>query len=96
MTSPSAGAAAAVLADLADIAPRRGGHACHTRFAMEQIPVEARTAVAEAMDNPLVSSADLARLLNKHTGSTVTGNQVARHRRRGQPNGCKCPRGGDA
>lgn len=89
MSSPTLNAAD-LLDDLASINPARGGHACHTGYALSTLPTEVRAAVEGAMDG-LASSSDLARVLNKH-GFALTTGQIARHRRRGQPNGCKCPR----
>lgn len=77
--------------DLASLGAGRGGHTCHTAYALSRLPADQRALIETAMDG-LYSSADLARLLNKHAGSRLTGTQVARHRRRGEPNGCKCPR----
>lgn len=81
----------ALLADLASIPPGRGGHACHTGYALAQLDESLRARVLAALDNPILSSSDLCRVLNKHGFDLRTSN-VARHRRRGTPNGCKCPR----
>lgn len=91
MTSPVTDS---LQADLARLNAARGGHTCHTLHALSKLDSDDSAAVLAAMDTP-VSSADLARLLNRYTGASLTGTQVARHRRRGQANGCKCPRDGD-
>jgi hypothetical protein len=89
MSSPQIDSGA-LLEDLAGLQPGVGGHTCRTAHALGQIPEDVRRVALAALDNPVISSTALCKVLNKH-GFQLTTGQVSRHRRRGTPNGCKCP-----
>lgn len=49
------------------------------------------TALRTALDTPTITAKSIADTLARH-GETVTSYTVARHRRRGETNGCRCAR----
>ncbi|OEJ21105.1 hypothetical protein BGK67_35020 (plasmid) [Streptomyces subrutilus] len=48
-------------------------------------------ALRVALDTPSITGKSIADTLRKY-GGAVTAYTVARHRRRGESNGCRCPR----
>lgn len=81
-TSPS------LLADLssAKVADRR----CGIVKIMERMDADEADALMAAIDNPLVSASDLARILTQH-GFAASDKMIWRHRNRGN-GGCGCPK----
>jgi hypothetical protein len=52
---------------------------------------DAAAALGKALDDPRIGGTRIATVLAGH-GNLVQSGTVARHRRRGAPNGCRCPR----
>jgi hypothetical protein len=50
----------------------------------------AAQALQKALEDPQIRSTRIAAVLSDH-GQQVQAATVARHRRRGAPNGCRCP-----
>lgn len=60
-------------------------------LAAADLTAATRAVVDQLLDRPDVSATDLCNVLVKH-GIHVRAGNLARHRRRGTPNGCLCPR----
>ncbi len=69
----------------------RKGPPCTVGAALSSIAPETAETLRRILDTATVTSTAIAAVLSQH-GPAVASNTVARHRRRGQPNGCRCPR----
>lgn len=77
------------LAALVDSVPVKGPK-CKVRLMLETLPEKDSDALRAILDNPAVSSTDIARTLNS-AGHRMTAQNLQRHRRRGDGGGCVCP-----
>lgn len=70
---------------------RRPGPKCAFAKVMDQLPPETAAKVQTALDDETNTVSELADILIAG-GFDISAFSVARHRRRGQSNGCRCPR----
>lgn len=84
-----------LLADLGDLAPKPGHRTCHTRHALDQLDAELATAIEAVIDRTDLAITDICRVLTRH-GLNVSTDSISRHRKRGTPTGCRCPRASEA
>lgn len=73
---------------------QRRGPACTVGAVLARLAdtdPEAAAALDKALDDSSIGSTRIAAVLAGH-GQTLQASTVARHRRRGEPNGCRCPR----
>lgn len=95
MTGDSTHDVAAGLADdLAALssAPRhRPGPPCGMQTILAGLEEKAATSLQALIDDVQVSASSLSKVLSEH-GLRVSPQSVARHRRRGLHNGCRCDR----
>lgn len=70
---------------------RRPGPRCSFASILEALPTETAEKIRAAADDEGTSSSALADLLIS-AGFDITAGSVARHRRRGMANGCRCAR----
>ncbi len=67
------------------------GPRCTVGTILDALDATTVNQVREVLDRPGISSTQIADALTKH-GHPVQAPAVARHRRRGGTNGCRCPR----
>ncbi|MGW8403753.1 hypothetical protein ACWGMW_07755 [Streptomyces albidoflavus] len=79
------------LGALAAAPPTQRGPRCSVGVFIGDATPDEAAALRAVLETPDVSSTAIAEALNRH-GSALTAYTVARHRRRGAPNGCRCPR----
>ena len=82
---------AADLNALTEAPTTRKGPPCSVGAVLATVDEETAAVLRRILDNGTISSTGIADVLSQH-GRTVTGYTVARHRRRGNANGCRCPR----
>lgn len=70
---------------------RRPGPKCAFAKVIDNLPAETAAKVSSAVDDENNAASELAELLIA-AGFDISAFSVARHRRRGQANGCRCPR----
>lgn len=70
---------------------RRPGPKCAFAKVVATLPPATAAKITAAADDDTNSSAELADILIS-AGFDISAFSVARHRRRGQSNGCRCPR----
>lgn len=68
---------------------RRPGPKCAVRKVMAQLPPATASKVKKAIDDDSNTSSEIADILIT-AGFDISAFSVARHRRRGQSNGCRC------
>lgn len=68
---------------------RRPGPKCAVSKVMSQLPASTATKVTAAIDDENNTAAEIADILI-NAGFDISAFSVARHRRRGQSNGCRC------
>lgn len=71
-------------------APPRGPQ-CSVGAFLDAADADDAAALRQALDNDRITSRAIADILSRH-GSPITAYTVARHRRRGKSNGCRCKR----
>ncbi|RSS97273.1 hypothetical protein EF903_01625 [Streptomyces sp. WAC05292] len=67
------------------------GPRCTVGTILDTLDADTTRKVREVLDNPGISSTQIADVLTG-SGHRVQAPAVARHRRRGGSNGCRCPR----
>ena len=72
------------------VRPSSHSNSCSFVRIFSQLSNDEAQALQSALDNPNVTSSGIARVLSDR-GFRMTHVTVARHRRRGQGNGCICP-----
>lgn len=82
---------AADLDALTDGPTARKGPPCSVGTVLATADTETAATLRRILDTPTVSSTSIAEVLSQH-GQAVTSYTVARHRRRGEANGCRCTR----
>jgi hypothetical protein len=80
------------IADLIDNPPLRAGYPCKMNRILAELNDDDRRALENLVDNTRVSASAVARLLNQH-GYDIKHATVAKHRRRADGGGCRCPKG---
>ncbi|WP_330335723.1 hypothetical protein OHS33_38745 (plasmid) [Streptomyces sp. NBC_00536] len=81
----------AALSQLADAPPAPRGPRCTVGTILDTLDTDTALKVRDVLDSPSVSSTQIADALTG-SGHPVQSPAVARHRRRGGSNGCRCPR----
>ncbi|MGW0562942.1 hypothetical protein ACWDZ4_20540 [Streptomyces sp. NPDC003016] len=81
----------AALDKLADAPPAVRGPRCTVGNILEALDDATARKVREVLDTPTITSTQIADTLTA-SGHTVQSPAVARHRRRGSSNGCRCAR----
>ncbi|MER7759459.1 hypothetical protein [Streptomyces sp. NPDC097619] len=81
----------AALTQLAETPAASRGPRCTVGTILDTLDVDTTSKVREVLDNPVISSTQIADVLTG-SGHPVQAPAVARHRRRGGTNGCRCPR----
>ncbi|MCG8971753.1 hypothetical protein [Streptomyces sp. CL12-4] len=76
---------------LADTPAYSRGPQCSVAAFLDAAEPNDAAALRQALDNDRVTSRAIADILSRH-GDTITAYTVARHRRRGASNGCRCKR----
>ncbi|MEU1355299.1 hypothetical protein ABZ410_15565 [Streptomyces cinnamoneus] len=69
----------------------RKGPPCSIAAVLTSADKETATTLRRILDTRTVSSTAIAAVLSQH-GRSITAYTVARHRRRGEANGCRCAR----
>ncbi|MEU1273528.1 hypothetical protein [Streptomyces sp. NPDC005799] len=82
---------AAELDALTTVPAAQRGPRCSVGTLLEAADVDVAASLRTVLDTPSVSAKSIADALSRH-GDPVTAWTVARHRRRGESNGCRCPR----
>lgn len=82
---------AADLDALTEVPAARKGPPCSVGAVLATADEETATTLRRILDTRTVSSTGIAEVLSQH-GQMVTSYTVARHRRRGEANGCRCTR----
>lgn len=67
------------------------GPRCSIGVLLENADFDVAMSLRAVLDQTTVSAKAIADALSRH-GDPVTANTVARHRRRGESNGCRCER----
>ncbi|AKN68758.1 hypothetical protein QR97_02125 [Streptomyces sp. PBH53] len=91
MTDQEVAGLAADLDALTGAPAARKGPPCSVRVILDTADGTTADTLRRILDTPNISSTAIAEVLSQH-GRTVTSHTVARHRRRGQANGCRCTR----
>ncbi|MER6109374.1 hypothetical protein [Streptomyces hirsutus] len=76
---------------LADSPAVSRGPQCSVGAFLDAVDVNDAAALQQALDNDRIPARAIADTLSRH-GDSITAYTVARHRRRGQSNGCRCER----
>ncbi|GAA5070980.1 hypothetical protein [Streptomyces similanensis] len=76
---------------LADAPAVIRGPQCSVGALLDAVGPNDADALRGALDNDRVTARAIADVLSRH-GDPITAYTVARHRRRGDSNGCRCPR----
>ncbi|WP_167162979.1 hypothetical protein [Streptomyces sp. MBT27] len=79
------------LASLVDVPPARHGPQCTVGAILDSLDEQAADSLRHVLDQPQVTSTLIADTLTAN-GKPIQAPAVARHRRRGASNGCRCPR----
>ncbi|MGG7574096.1 hypothetical protein [Streptomyces sirii] len=82
---------AADLNALTEAPAARKGPPCSVGAALTSVEEDTAATLRRILDTRTVSSTAIADVLSQH-GRMVTAYTVARHRRRGEANGCRCAR----
>ncbi|MER5301312.1 hypothetical protein ABT039_17820 [Streptomyces lasiicapitis] len=82
---------AADLDALTEAPAARKGPPCSVGAVLTSVGEETAATLHRILNTPAVSSTAIAEVLSHH-GRAVTAYTVARHRRRGEANGCRCAR----
>ncbi|MGW2550116.1 hypothetical protein [Streptomyces sp. NPDC001635] len=82
---------AAELDGLADAPTAPRGPQCSVGAFLEAADPDVAASLRTVLDQPRVTSKAIADTLRRH-GDPITSYTVARHRRRGESNGCRCER----
>ena len=69
----------------------RKGPPCRVGAVLDSAEEETAATLRRILDTRTVSSTAIAEVLSQH-GQLITSYTVARHRRRGEANGCRCAR----
>ncbi|MEU5425559.1 hypothetical protein AB0H73_08110 [Streptomyces olivoreticuli] len=91
MTEKQLTGLAADLDALAGAPAVRKGPPCSIGTVLNGTDEATAAALQSALDTPAITARLIADALGRH-GEPVTAYTVARHRRRGESNGCRCPR----
>ncbi|MDI3102040.1 hypothetical protein QJ054_33940 [Streptomyces sp. AN-3] len=67
------------------------GPQCSVGAFLDAADLNDAAALREVLDNDRIPARAIADTLSRH-GETITAYTVARHRRRGESNGCRCER----
>lgn len=81
----------AALTQLTEEPPAPRGPRCTVGVILDTLDAATAQKVRGVLDTPAISSTQIADALN-NSGHRVQAPAVARHRRRGASNGCRCPR----
>ncbi|MFB6505625.1 hypothetical protein ACFC07_21960 [Streptomyces sp. NPDC056099] len=81
----------AALTQLAEAPPAPRGPRCTVGAILDELDSSTAQKVREVLDSVAISSTQIADALTG-SGHQVQAPAVARHRRRGASNGCRCPR----
>ncbi|MGC5042496.1 hypothetical protein ACLQ16_04165 [Streptomyces albidoflavus] len=82
---------AADLEALTQAPASRKGPPCSVGAVLASVDKETAATLHRILDTVTVSSTAIAEVLSQH-GRVITAYTVARHRRRGEANGCRCAR----
>ncbi|GHF33619.1 hypothetical protein GCM10010218_13390 [Streptomyces mashuensis] len=82
---------AADLDALTEVPAARKGPPCSVGAVLTSVDEETAATLRRILSTRTVSSTAIAEVLNQH-GRSITAYTVARHRRRGEANGCRCTR----
>ncbi|NML55170.1 hypothetical protein HHL19_35410 [Streptomyces sp. R302] len=85
-----AGLAADLEALTVDPGPQKGPR-CSVAAYLDTVDADTAALLRTVLDNPTVQTSHIAKTLARH-GVQITAPTVGRHRRRGEPNGCRCER----
>ncbi|MFG2141839.1 hypothetical protein [Streptomyces sp. NPDC048650] len=91
MTNKELVGLAADLDALTQAPAARKGPPCSVGSVLASVDEETAATLHRILDTRTVSSTAIAEVLSQH-GRAVTSYTVARHRRRGDANGCRCAR----
>ncbi|MFK0295644.1 hypothetical protein ACIQU6_34970 [Streptomyces sp. NPDC090442] len=69
----------------------RKGPPCSVGSVLASVSAETAATLLRILDTRTISSTAIAEVLSQH-GKAITSSTVARHRRRGAANGCRCAR----
>lgn len=72
--------------------PLRAGYPCRINRIYKELEDDDRRALQDLIDNSRISASAIARLLNQN-GIDVKHATIAKHRRRADGTGCRCPKG---
>ncbi|MEU6632830.1 hypothetical protein ABZ905_31790 [Streptomyces parvus] len=81
----------AALTQLTEAPPAPRGPRCTVGAILDELDFSTAQKVREVLDSVAISSTQIADALTG-SGHRVQAPAVARHRRRGASNGCRCPR----
>ncbi|MFF4188094.1 hypothetical protein ACFYZ9_33360 [Streptomyces sp. NPDC001691] len=79
------------LGALVDVPPARKGPQCTVGAILDSLDTSAADSLRQVLDHSQISATLIADTLTSN-GNRVQAPAVARHRRRGASNGCRCPR----
>ncbi|WP_030777638.1 hypothetical protein [Streptomyces sp. NRRL S-920] len=69
----------------------RKGPPCSVGVVLASVDKDTAVMLSHTLDTRTITSTAIANILNQH-GRQITAYTVARHRRRGEANGCRCAR----
>ncbi|MGI5337664.1 hypothetical protein ACQEVS_09835 [Streptomyces sp. CA-181903] len=92
MTHKELAGLAADLDALTEAPATRKGPPCSVAVALASVDEETAATLCRTLDTPTIPSTAIAAVLSQH-GRAITAYTVARHRRRGEVTGCRCPAG---
>ncbi|MEU7228924.1 hypothetical protein [Streptomyces chrestomyceticus] len=81
----------AALTQLSDAPPAPRGPRCTVSAILDALDAATAQKVQDVLDTPTINATQIADTLTA-SGHRVQAPAVARHRRRGASNGCRCPR----
>jgi hypothetical protein len=82
----------ALVAELESLPPSsKKGHLCSTAALVSELPEHTRPLIQELLDRDDLSAPAVCKVLARH-GLSLQSSALARHRKRGTPTGCRCPR----
>ncbi|MEU2968943.1 hypothetical protein ABZ687_28700 [Streptomyces ardesiacus] len=76
---------------LADAPARSRGPQCSVGAFLGSVDADDAAVLRDVLDNDRIPARSIADILSRH-GQAITAYTVARHRRRGESNGCRCER----
>ncbi|MCX5182646.1 hypothetical protein [Streptomyces sp. NBC_00268] len=82
---------AAELDALTSVPAAHRGPRCSVGTLLDAADADVAASLRAVLEMTSVSSVSIAETLSRH-GDLITAYTVARHRRRGEPNGCRCSR----